>query len=99
MTYWDKAKGKFEQTNVKPPDFGLYLKIKFAYELTFDDEEGVQLFYAQAYFDLFLGRLKIPLPKLLECSAMMKASEPDLDIDFIIPLWAVEDNKAKEEYL
>lgn len=49
----------------------------------------MELFYAQAYFDLFLGRLRIPLPKLLECSAMMKATEPDLDIDFIIPLWAV----------
>lgn len=37
LTYWEKAKGKFEETNVSPPEFGLYFKIKFAFELNFDD--------------------------------------------------------------
>lgn len=41
LTYWDKAKSKFEETNVAAPDFGLYVKIRFAFEINFEDEEGV----------------------------------------------------------
>ena len=75
LTYWDRAKSKFEESKIRPPDFGLYIKVKYAYECTFDDEETIELYYCQSYFDLFIGRIKLPMPLLLECSAFMKAED------------------------
>lgn len=36
----------------------MMLKIRYAYECDITDEESIELFYAQCYFDLFIGRIK-----------------------------------------
>lgn len=59
MTYWELAKEKYKETNINPPAFFLMLKIVFAFEVTEDDVEGIELSFAQCYFDYFIGRIKL----------------------------------------
>jgi hypothetical protein len=35
------------------------LKVVYCFELTPDDEEGIELCFAQCYFDYFIGRIRL----------------------------------------
>lgn len=61
MTYWELAKEKYKETNTNPPAFFIMLKLIYAFECLPDDIEGVELCFAQCYFDYFIGRIKLDL--------------------------------------
>lgn len=61
MTYWELAKEKYKETNINPPSFFLMLKIVYAFEIHEEDVEGIELCFAQCYFDYFIGRMKMDL--------------------------------------
>ena len=64
MTYWELAKEKYKEANSPPPAFFLMLKVVYCFEVIPDDTEGVELAFAQCYFDYFIGRIKLPFDRM-----------------------------------
>lgn len=70
------------------------LKIKYAYECHFEDEESVELMFHQTYFDYFIGRIRLPVEKMGALAACVKflkfMEEPEDDIKGCYPSWALK---------
>ena len=104
ITYWEKAKDKYKEKGISPPSFFLMLKIKYAYECHFEDEESVELMFHQTYFDYFIGRIRMPavekMGALAACVKFLKfMDEPYDDIKGCYPSWALkqfDENSLKE---
>lgn len=92
ITYWEKAKDKYKDNGIVPPSFFLMLKLKYAYECHFSDEESVELMYHQLYFDYFIGRIRLPVEKMGAMAACVKFLKfpklPQDDIKGCYPAWA-----------
>jgi hypothetical protein len=72
MTYWELAKEKYKEANSPPPAFFLMLKIAYAFEIHPDDEEGIELCFAQCYFDYFIGRIRLDFNAMAGLAACVK---------------------------
>lgn len=40
------------------------IKVRYTYECRIEDEETIELFYAQCYFDYFIGRIRLSPEKM-----------------------------------
>lgn len=100
MTYWELAKEKYKEANSPPPAFFLMLKIVFAFEIYPDDLEGIELAFAQCYFDFFIGRIKLDFGQMAGLAACVKkiklADRPPNEIIGSYPIW-VSKKYDKEE--
>lgn len=98
LTYWERAKDKFEEGKIKPPLFIMMLKIRYAYECDIADEESIELFYAQCYFDLFIGRLKPDLTDVICAVAALRLINSDKaeEATSMIPMWVIQKHKPEE---
>lgn len=72
VSYWERAKSKYEQNGISPPNFFLMLKVRYVYVCHRDDEETIELYSAQCYFDYFIGRIRLPLEKMGSLAACIK---------------------------
>jgi len=70
------------------------LKIVYAFELHPDDVEGVELCFAQCYFDYFIGRIHLDFDHMAGLAACVKQiklpTRPDTDILGSYPIWMVK---------
>ena len=41
VAYWERAKIKYDQTGVYPPNFFLMVKVRYVYECMVEDEETI----------------------------------------------------------
>jgi hypothetical protein len=48
------------------------LKIIYAYEVYPDDIEGVEIAFAQCYFDYFIGRIRLEFSQMAGLAACVK---------------------------
>jgi hypothetical protein len=48
------------------------LKIVYAYEIYPDDIEGVEIAFAQCYFDYFIGRIRLDFSQMAGLAACVK---------------------------
>ena len=94
MTYWELAKEKYKEAKSPPPAFFLMLKVVYCFEALPDDVEGVELAFAQCYFDYFIGRIKLPFDRMGGLAACVKkiklAHRPDTEILGSYPIWMVK---------
>jgi hypothetical protein len=100
MTYWELAKDKYKEANSPPPAFFLMLKIVYAFELLPDDIEGVELCFAQCYFDYFIGRIHLDFDHMAGLAGCVKhiklPTRPDTDILGSYPIWMVKRHEKEE---
>jgi hypothetical protein len=78
------------------------LKIKYAFECHEEDEEAIELYYAQLYFDYFMGKIKLDKQIVLYLGNLIRLikfkSEPIKDIYFsLIPAWIL--HAASKEHI
>ena len=106
ITYWEKAKDKYKENGILPPSFFLMLKLKYAYECHYEDEESVELMFHQTYFDYFIGRIHLPVHQLGAMAACVKhlkfPDQPHDDIKGCYPAWAlksINENDLKEHMI
>ena len=74
----------------------MMLKVRYAYECDIADEESIELCYAQCYFDLFIGRIKLDIGDVLRAVASLRLinTEKTEDSTSMIPMWVMQKNKA-----
>ena len=67
------------------------LKIVYAFEIHPDDIEGIQLCFAQCYFDYFIGRIKLDFDHMAGLAGCVKkiklANRPENEILGSYPIW------------
>lgn len=91
MTYWELAKEKYQESGVPPPYFSIMVKIKYPFECTYDDEETIEVYFAQCYFDYSMGRIRLEMRQMSMMAACIKKiklpEQPNEEIDGCFPLW------------
>ena len=91
MTYWELAKEKYKEANSPPPAFFLMLKVVYAFEIHPDDVEGIELSFAQCYFDYFIGRIRLDFNQMAGLAACVKkiklTNKPENEIMGAYPIW------------
>lgn len=74
------------------------VKIKFPFECTYDDEETIELYFAQCYFDYSMGRIRLELRQMSMLAACIKKiklpNQPNENVEGCFPLWM---NKLYDE--
>ncbi len=94
MTYWELAKEKYKEANSPPPAFFLMVKVIYAFEIYPDDIEGIELCFAQCYFDYFIGRIRLDLNAMSALAACVKkiklSNRPEKEILGSFPIWMVK---------
>jgi hypothetical protein len=67
------------------------LKIVYAFEVYPDDVEGVELCFAQCYFDYFIGRVRLDFDRMAGLAACVKKiklpNRPETEILGSFPIW------------
>lgn len=100
MTYWELAKDKYKEASSPPPAFFLMLKVVYAYEIMPDDVEGIELSFAQCYFDYFIGRIRLelgPMGALAACIKRIKLpNRPTNEIVGSYPIWISKKHEKPE---
>ena len=48
------------------------LKIRYAFECHEEDEEAIELYYAQLYFDFFMGKVRLDNHKILYIGSIIR---------------------------
>lgn len=76
------------------------LKIAYAFEVHPDDLEGIELCFAQCYFDYFIGRIRLDFSAMAGLAACVKqiklSNRPQSEILGSYPIWMAKRYEKEE---
>lgn len=76
------------------------LKIKYVYECHFDDEESVELMFAQSYYEYFTGRIRLDLEDLGFLAASVNKLKfgnlPKSEFKKCYSIWVTKEHSEKD---